>query len=573
MPNPEAYLLTDADRRVLERLLYEHNRFRKNPDQRPLANQEEHEEMSSPEVYAAKTPTGGIPPLTVFASTGEGDQPGSAECTILRLLPDVTNPDEMELVGVFTKEVYNLSTEAVEGEAWVLIARDKYGTWFVSGTPPTGQSCFPAEIIGQYEDQTGYTVKRMNIQDDGSFTDHPSEFTTYFVYSPDEDETLEVGTRGWLCPSPDDALDTGTHYGSDNEQRWIFISVYKTRTTCSGGNLIFQTSLDGGVTWLDAEDLNVSCGTATVGTGTVVDQAGTGTTPANTAGGGPCDIVKTKTTDCLIASGPYNIVYLTWGSTSFNSGLGDDLIYIDQQSGPVAFWFADGQPHLSVDGLELMHCGDLCFTGGPLTGHLPAGTDTSLACDGEVFTVCVECVECPTYYYCVATNGESCNGTGTATIPTEVMLLTIAEAAELGDNVCAGPFDTEAEATAACEKCPSCPGIPDTLYAHFTGAFTATIELTYDPDAPAWYNTEYVESSARAGPYCGTNIILEMVCPGGGVASIRIYGENGSNPFDTVDTTLVAITSCQPFAWTSSATLTNGTCDGQVLNVTVNETP
>jgi hypothetical protein len=54
-----------------------------------------------------------------------------------------------------------------------------------------------------------------------------------------------------------------------------------------------------------------------------------------------------------------------------------------------ALWYSAGAVHLSLDGLELLDCGNGCFSGGPLTGHdSQVGVDP---CDGPVFTVCVSC--------------------------------------------------------------------------------------------------------------------------------------------------------------------------------------
>lgn len=90
-------------------------------------------------------------------------------------------------------------------------------------------------------------------------------------------------------------------------------------------------------------------------------------------------------------------------------------------TGIMTFWYANGAAHLSLGGssytsMELLNCGDGCFSGGPLTGHAwpedlesqeetgtghldSTGTGTGderIPCTGYTFEVCLSCVECPT---------------------------------------------------------------------------------------------------------------------------------------------------------------------------------
>jgi hypothetical protein len=82
----------------------------------------------SPEIYVARTPSGGIPALGENGTGTSGDDvPGSATCQIYRvaLSTEILTP-----VWSFSKKVYNLNESAVLGDKWILVVRDKYGDWF-----------------------------------------------------------------------------------------------------------------------------------------------------------------------------------------------------------------------------------------------------------------------------------------------------------------------------------------------------------------------------------------------------------------------------------------------------------
>lgn len=99
----------------------------------------DHEEHQAPEVYVARIPPGGISALSVGANTGTGtgtpatsdDVPGSTLCPIYQLITD--GGIRLISIGV-SYQVYNLSIEPVKAGRWVLISRDKYGKWFITGT-------------------------------------------------------------------------------------------------------------------------------------------------------------------------------------------------------------------------------------------------------------------------------------------------------------------------------------------------------------------------------------------------------------------------------------------------------
>lgn len=108
--------------------------------------------IQTPEVYIALTPAGGIPALTVLPGTGTGgyDQPGVAECNIYQARFIGGSPLTPEIVPVpnVSRLVYNLSTTAIGGDVWILLVRDKYGSWIADPIDPSsGSSSHPVTVL------------------------------------------------------------------------------------------------------------------------------------------------------------------------------------------------------------------------------------------------------------------------------------------------------------------------------------------------------------------------------------------------------------------------------------------
>lgn len=558
---PDGYVLSEKDLRIVRELYRKFSKMQhySNAFGRPPEDAFDHEEFHTTEVYAAHTPTGGIPGLTILASSGEGDLPGSADCTIFRM-DERNTPGAMDSVAGYTLTVYNFSTEPVEGETWVIIARDKYGKWVVIGTPATGLTCFPAEITGAYEPTTGYDAKRMNIRDDGTFVDHPGGFTTSYVYVPDEYTQHQVGTRGWLCPSPDNAIDSGTGYGGtgtgDDNQRWIFIPVYQNRTHCEDGELIWQLSTDGGNTWTDVETLGVECGT------------GTGTSPSDPQGitvGGCGWVSGLRPEDCLeltvidaygrcASTDDSQRLILTWTGSWWESGAAtpgtsasesddDDFVYPEGQD--IVYFYIDGEgvPKLKIGSEFLVwdKCGTVDGTNEPFIDFSGGseelcGTGTVPECTDNYFTVRIKCVECPLYWYCVATTG-SCNGSGTGSLNEyDVIQLTPYEALLLGAAVCDGPFDTEDEAIIGCGFA-ECQGLgtfnTSTLtISNKTGDCTC-LETSLSPTSWGTDEAHFVDGESVCTPPCdpppGSCLVnqYDLACENG-VYVLRANGVAGT---------------------------------------------
>jgi hypothetical protein len=128
----EMYLLTAADRKVLQDAVELTKKLRINPANRPS---EEEVELQPPEVYVALSPQAGIAAADIGAGTGgvvgtagnvTGVTPGAAECYIYKL--DYSTGDFV--YAGFTKPVYNYSLSAVAANTFVLTSRDKWGVWY-----------------------------------------------------------------------------------------------------------------------------------------------------------------------------------------------------------------------------------------------------------------------------------------------------------------------------------------------------------------------------------------------------------------------------------------------------------
>jgi len=126
-----AYFLSKDDRDDLGELLDAYRRGRIPTSGSGNVDGTDHQENQAPDVYVAFTPGGGIP-------VRSGVTPGAAECDLYRLLPDETLEQYPD--GV-TQYVYNLSTAAVPEESYVLVSRDKAGTWWVVASAGATDCC------------------------------------------------------------------------------------------------------------------------------------------------------------------------------------------------------------------------------------------------------------------------------------------------------------------------------------------------------------------------------------------------------------------------------------------------
>lgn len=127
----DMFLLSDADRLKLQKLMSEHNISRvthQPPD--PLSQ--------APEVYIAKVQDdpGSIPALEAAGEGESYDHPGVANCDIYQVYPG-TSSGEWDLVPIsnFSQPVYNIYSSTFDDE-WIIVVKAKSGHWLVtSGSP------------------------------------------------------------------------------------------------------------------------------------------------------------------------------------------------------------------------------------------------------------------------------------------------------------------------------------------------------------------------------------------------------------------------------------------------------
>lgn len=113
---------------------------------------------SAPEVYVVKTPPEGIGYATIeFADTGTGTGtstgteetiiPGYAECSFLTFYEEPFVDPKFRRIDGLTKIVYNLGTEEIDGDTWILAIRIKSGQYIAINIfpPDTGTESFDTD--------------------------------------------------------------------------------------------------------------------------------------------------------------------------------------------------------------------------------------------------------------------------------------------------------------------------------------------------------------------------------------------------------------------------------------------
>lgn len=180
MANKKLITLSQTDRDVLVKVVEDYLHRRQNDYTRTSIHRDQ---SQTPEVYIGLTPHGGIAALNEApgssGSAGTGDEPGAGECEIYRIDESV-DPPLMEYAG-FTRDVYNLSGTAITGMEWVLLVKEKFGSWIIT------------DVIGAASGETTFTIKETDgspittstaLFPSGSLTDNGDGTVDVNVASP-----------------------------------------------------------------------------------------------------------------------------------------------------------------------------------------------------------------------------------------------------------------------------------------------------------------------------------------------------------------------------------------------------
>jgi len=158
------YFLSENDKNLIQQLLAEAGKIRRNPGQRYGPDYSEHQ---APETYIVLTPVNGIPGLRRAGDVGTGESEGDtgtagdasagdtvqfADCQVhyIKQDGDSTSYTIKAVTGMFLR-VFNLSTKKIPGSVWLTVQRDKFGSWLPStNAGVTDVECVDGQLIVTY---------------------------------------------------------------------------------------------------------------------------------------------------------------------------------------------------------------------------------------------------------------------------------------------------------------------------------------------------------------------------------------------------------------------------------------
>lgn len=315
---------------------------------------------------------------------------------------------------------------------------------------------------------------------------------------------------------------------------------------------------------------------------------------------GNCDFATIRKWDNIIAVSGTQQVLLVYDSgtqrwkslDSVGTGTAGEDGYITYPggSGLVEFWFSGGFVHLSVGGFELLNCGDGCFMGGEMTGHItPLSTGTDDPCGGATFQVCLSCdpASCRSFdgwagpgWYCISPIDLA--GTGSLD-QCEALYLDYTDRCDYSIYFCSGPYHTYAQAIAVCPPAgptvavPCCPGVevPETLVGRVTGmtgdcACMNGVELpfVYNAGTQTWNHTETVITDCAT-----TSDLLALNCNVDEDPDVWYISAGIGACLNPVGGNVATLVSCDPFEVSISVTSFGCGCGlGNVGTLTITET-
>lgn len=287
--------------------------------------------------------------------------------------------------------------------------------------------------------------------------------------------------------------------------------------------------------------------------------------PGDSPGAGHCEFLTLNSNDCVLVTyfnsetGEQEKYYLEWDGGS-GTWKGTDNFLYPGGSGTFEFGYIDGDFWLTLNAMDLVSCGDGCFSGSWITGHgsdlTGTGTPESTECNAAVFTVCVSCSCCPMDgwngegWYCI-----SVDGTSTALGDCEIQYLLEEDQCDTDILICSGPYDSESEAITACTPW----GGPYTTNCADAGASDAPIGQWIEGTIPA-STTYYFCYAVSPGNY-RLKYYRNTLLGGAGVGGLTIQGWTG----DCTGTPAAPGTSISESALNACTSIGSGCC----LNLTV----
>lgn len=124
---PHAFVLSENDATILKAVIDRERNLVQSTRNRAAVNPKNDPTV---ETYLARTPQNGLPAMSAGAMLGTSsaqsldDVPGSANCSVFQTV------DGVPLSAGFTVTVYNYSLSKVPPGLWMIIGRDKFGTWY-----------------------------------------------------------------------------------------------------------------------------------------------------------------------------------------------------------------------------------------------------------------------------------------------------------------------------------------------------------------------------------------------------------------------------------------------------------
>lgn len=160
----------------------------------------------APEVYLARTPSGGIAGRSSEGVDGIGAILNGELCDIFLLDPPSEETDGTVSVQAY---VYNFTGDDLPGNEFIMVMRDKYGTWFAvsNGGGGGGTLNCDSEGYGWVAGLTEHHCLRMTV----------IEATGQCAHIPTDQELfLEYLDGQWVSTEPFDAFEEGIDVGSSD---------------------------------------------------------------------------------------------------------------------------------------------------------------------------------------------------------------------------------------------------------------------------------------------------------------------------------------------------------------------